>query len=55
MVVTELASLPDSFHRDPADRVLVAATRVVGARLLTRGPRNRDRGIVEAQLVETLT
>ncbi len=49
-VATELALLPDSFHRDPADRILVATARVIGATLLTQ-----DRRIVEAQLVDTLT
>lgn len=48
-VAAEVASLPDSFHRDPADRILVATARVFGATLLTR-----DRRIVEAQLVDTL-
>lgn len=48
-VAAELASLPESFHRDPADRVLVATARVFGATLLTR-----DRRIVEAALVDTL-
>jgi len=48
-VAAELASLPDSFHRDPADRILVATARVIGATLLTR-----DRRIIEAQLVDTL-
>ncbi|MCY4589202.1 MAG: hypothetical protein OXE86_01275 [Alphaproteobacteria bacterium] len=48
-VAAELASLPDSFHCDPADRVLVATVRVLGATLLTR-----DRRIAEAGLVDTL-
>ena len=48
-VVAELASLPESFHRDPADRILVATARVLGATLLTR-----DRRIAEAELVDTL-
>lgn len=48
-VAAELATLPDSFHRDPADRILVATARVLGATLLTR-----DRRIVEAGLVDTL-
>ncbi len=48
-VAAELASLPESFHRDPADRILVATARVFGATLLTR-----DRRIVEAALVDTL-
>ena len=48
-VAAELASLPESFHRDPADRILVATARVFGATLLTR-----DRRIVETALVDTL-
>ena len=49
-IAAELAALPDSFHRDPADRILVATARVFGATLLTR-----DRRIIEANLVETLS
>ena len=49
-IATELAALPDSFHRDPADRILVATARVFGATLLTH-----DRRIVEADLVKTLS
>ena len=48
-VAAEVASLPDSFHRDPADRILVATARVLGATLLTQ-----DRRIVAAALVDTL-
>lgn len=48
-IAAELASLPESFHRDPADRILVATARVLGATLLTR-----DRRIVEAALATTL-
>ena len=35
-IAAELAALPDSFHRDPADRILVATARVLGATLLTQ-------------------
>ena len=49
-VAAELASLPDSFHRDPADRILVATARVLGATLLTQ-----DSRIAEAELVDTLS
>ncbi|WP_419934482.1 type II toxin-antitoxin system VapC family toxin [Candidatus Palauibacter sp.] len=49
-IAAELAALPDSFHRDPADRILVATARVFGATLLTH-----DRRIIEANLVETLS
>ena len=48
-VAAELASLPETFHSDPADRILVATARVLGATLLTR-----DRRIAEAELVDTL-
>jgi PIN domain nuclease of toxin-antitoxin system len=48
-VAAEVAALPDSFHRDPADRILVATARVFGATLLTR-----DQRILEAELVATL-
>ena len=49
-IATEVAALPESFHRDPADRIIVATARVLGATLLTR-----DRRIVEAGLVDTLS
>ena len=48
-IASELATLPDSFHRDPADRILVATARGLGATLLTQ-----DRRIVDAALVNTL-
>ena len=48
-IAAELATLPGSFHRDPADRILVATARVLGATLLTQ-----DRRIVDAALVDTL-
>ncbi len=49
-VATEVAALPDSFHRDPADRILVATARVLGATLLTN-----DRRIVDSSLAPTLS
>ena len=49
-VAAEVAALPDSFHRDPADRILVATARVLGATLLTQ-----DRRIVDASLAPTLS
>ena len=49
-IAAEVAALPDSFHRDPADRILVATARVLGATLLTQ-----DRRIVGAALTETLS
>ena len=48
-IAAEVASLPDSFHRDPADRILVATARVLGATLLTQ-----DRRIIDAALTDTL-
>jgi len=48
-VAAEVAALPDSFHRDPADRIIVASARVLGATLLTQ-----DSRITEAGLVPTL-
>ena len=48
-IAAELATLPDTFQRDPADRILVATARVLGATLLTQ-----DRRIVEAALVNTV-
>ena len=48
-IAAEVAALPDTFHRDPADRILVATARVLGATLLTA-----DRRIHEAELVATL-
>ncbi|MBI4604793.1 MAG: type II toxin-antitoxin system VapC family toxin [Planctomycetes bacterium] len=48
-VAAEVASLPASFHRDPADRIIVATARVLGATLLTC-----DRRILQAKLVPTV-
>ena len=48
-ITTEVAALPDSFHRDPADRIILATARVLGATLLTQ-----DQRIVDAGLVDTL-
>ena len=48
-IAAELASLPESFHRDPADRILVATARILGATLLTR-----DQRIIDSELVDTL-
>lgn len=48
-IAAEVAALPDSFHRDPADRILVATARIMGATLLTH-----DRHIVDSGLVRTL-
>ena len=48
-IAAEVAALPDSFHRDPVDRILVATARVLGATLLTQ-----DQRIIEAELTKTL-
>ena len=34
-IAAEAASLPDTFHRDPADRLIVATSRALGAPVLT--------------------
>jgi PIN domain nuclease of toxin-antitoxin system len=49
-VAAEVAELPNSFHRDPADRILVATARVYGATLVTQ-----DERIIDAELAPTLT
>jgi len=41
-VAVEAYSLPDRFHRDPADRLIVATARVVNATLMTRDRRILD-------------
>ncbi len=45
-VAAEIASLPAGFHRDPADRVIVATSRVLKMPLLTQ-----DRLILRSKLV----
>lgn len=45
-VAAEVAELPDTFHRDPADRIIVASARVLGATLLTQDGRIIDAGLV---------
>jgi PIN domain nuclease of toxin-antitoxin system len=35
-VAIESCKLPDAFHSDPADRLIVATARVTGAALMTR-------------------
>ncbi|MCY3624272.1 MAG: type II toxin-antitoxin system VapC family toxin [Gammaproteobacteria bacterium] len=49
-IAAELAALPESFHRDPADRILVATARVLGATLVTQ-----DQRIVDYDLAATLS
>ena len=45
-IATELTLLPASFHRDPADRMIVSTARVHGLPLLTK-----DRKILSAKIV----
>ena len=45
-VAAEVARLPEKFHRDPADRLIVATARVRKLRVLTR-----DRKITSARIV----
>ncbi len=48
-IAAAVASLPDTFHRDPADRILVATAFALGATLLTQ-----DSRIIESGIVTTL-
>jgi PIN domain nuclease of toxin-antitoxin system len=45
-VAAAVAALPDTFHRDPADRLIVATSRTLGIPLLSH-----DRLIVRSRLV----
>ncbi|MFM8365737.1 MAG: type II toxin-antitoxin system VapC family toxin [Verrucomicrobiota bacterium] len=45
-VAAEVARLPEMFHRDPADRLIVATARVMKLRVLTR-----DQKITKARVV----
>ncbi|MBI4872549.1 MAG: type II toxin-antitoxin system VapC family toxin [Candidatus Riflebacteria bacterium] len=45
-IASELATFPKSFHRDPADRIIVATARVLGATLLTSDERIHKSGLV---------
>ena len=49
-IAGEVARLPATFQRDPADRLIVATCRVLGRALLTR-----DRAIHRARLVRRWT
>jgi PIN domain nuclease of toxin-antitoxin system len=44
-IAAEVATLPASFHRDPADRLLVATARVLGVTLITEDTRILASGI----------
>jgi PIN domain nuclease of toxin-antitoxin system len=41
-IAVEAASLPETFHSDPADRLIVATVRVANATLMTRDRRILD-------------
>jgi PIN domain nuclease of toxin-antitoxin system len=41
-IAVDSCELPDAFHADPADRMIVATARITGARLMTQ-----DRKILE--------
>lgn len=45
-VAATVVSLPETFHRDPADRIIVATAIVWGAALLTNDKRIRDSRLV---------
>ena len=49
-IAAEVARLPETFHRDPADRLIVASCRALGHPLVTR-----DRAIAGARLVRRWT
>ena len=45
-VAKELVRLPESFHRDPADRFIVATARALDLAVLTPASTNRRTGLV---------
>lgn len=44
--VVAMNALPESFHRDPADRLIVATARAKGLEIATRDARILDSGLV---------
>jgi PIN domain nuclease of toxin-antitoxin system len=46
-IATEVASLPDTFHRDPGDRIIVSTARILGATLVTSDDRIRSSRLVK--------
>jgi PIN domain nuclease of toxin-antitoxin system len=46
-VAAEVAELPATLHRDPADRIIVATARSAGAAVATTDRRIMDSGLVE--------
>lgn len=49
LVAATVASLPPTFHRDPADRIIVSTALVMGASVITS-----DEKIIEAGIVATV-
>jgi PIN domain nuclease of toxin-antitoxin system len=49
-IAAETAALPAAFHRDPADRIILASCRVLGLPVLTR-----DARILRSRLVSRWT
>lgn len=49
-IAAEVAALPDAFHRDPADRIIVATCRVMQLPVLSQ-----DRLITRSRLVKRWT
>jgi len=45
-IAAEVATLPNTFHRDPADRLIVATARVLALSVLTRDARIRRSRLV---------
>lgn len=41
-IAVEACNLPGRFHKDPADRMIVATARIAGATLITRDDRILD-------------
>ena len=48
-IAAGVAGLPTTFHRDPADRIIVATAQILGVTLLTH-----DSRIIDARLVPVL-
>lgn len=49
-IAAQISELPESFHRDPADRILVATAKIMGAAFVTL-----DKKIVNAKVVRTIS
>jgi PIN domain nuclease of toxin-antitoxin system len=46
-IAVRAVNLPNSLHSDPADRLIIATTRFLGAKLVTKDERNRNYPYVE--------